>query len=225
MIEFLRSSYFIILYLIILIVAIVTYRKYFDTALKLFPIYMAYTFFTELLGYFIFAFEEFSFFEDLRYSWHNVVVYNLYSILVFSFFSWVYYQVLKKNNHKKIVRWGSLTVLFSYLISCFFQNPLHTGLFYAEAIASLFLLAVIFLYFKEKRTTNSSWFEKHNLMFWISIGLCTFHTFFPFLYVTGFLKPEIWITYHFRDILKILILISYSMFLIGLLTCKRSSFN
>lgn len=225
MIEFLKSSYFIILYLVILIVAIVTYRKYFDTALKLFPIFIAYTFFTELLGYFILTYEEFSFFEDAAYSWHNVAIFNLYNVLVFSFFSWVYYQVLKKNSHKNIVRWGSLVILASYLVSSIFQNPLHTGLFYAEALASWFLIFVIILYFKERRKKGKFVFEKHNLMFWVSISLLVFHVFYPFLYLTGFLKPEIWITYHFRAILKVLIVISYSFFLFGLILGKRRAFN
>ncbi|MDT0608100.1 hypothetical protein [Croceitalea rosinachiae] len=225
MIEFLESSYFIVLYLVTLIVAIATYRNYFDTALQLFPIYIAYTFFTELLGYFITTYEEFSFFEDIAYSWHNVAIFNLYGVLVFSFFSWVYYQVLEKNSHKKIVRWGSLAILASYLISSFFQDPLHTGLFYSDALASWFLVLVVLLYFKERRIQEKVIFDQYNLMFWVSSGLFVFHIFFPFLYVTGFLKPNIWIAYHFREILKILIVISYSFFLWGLLVSKRNAFH
>lgn len=225
MLEFLKSNYTILLYLVILIVSMLTYRKYFDTALKLFPIYMAYTFFTELLGYFIVTFEAFTFFEDINYSWHNVAIYNLYSVLVFSYFCWVYYQVLKKNVHKKIVRWGSLGILFSFLVSSTFQNPLHTGLFYSEALASWFLVLVICFYFKERKRKGRLVFDKNNLMLWISMGLLLFHALFPFLYVTGFLKPEVWIQYHFRDILKIWIVVSYSFFLTGLILGQRNHFN
>lgn len=225
MLEFIRSNYTILLYLVIFIVSMFTYRKYFDTALKLFPIYMAYTFFTELLGYFILTYEEFTFFEDTNYAWHNVIIYNLYSVLVFSYFCWVYYQVLRKNSHKKIVRWGSLGILFSFLISSIFQNPLHSGLFYSEALASWFLIAIIWLYLKERKQNGQVVFDKNNIMFWVSIGLLIFHLFFPFLYITGFLKPEIWIEYHFRKILKTLIFFSYSFFLVGFILGKRSHFN
>lgn len=225
MIDFLKSNYTIVLYLVILIVAITTYRKYFDTALKLFPIYMAYTFFNELLGYFITTYEEFTFFKESAYSWHNVAIYNLYGVLVFSFFSWVYYQVLKKNSHKNTVSWGSLAILASYFISSFFQDPLHTGLFYSEALSSFFLVYVILLYFKERKWINGGFTNKRNLIFWVSSGLLLFHIFFPFLYVTGFLKPDIWIEYHFRDILKILVFLSYSFFLVGLILSQRKAFN
>lgn len=225
MVEFLKSGYTIVLYLVILIVAIVNYRQYFDTALKYFPIYIAYTFFTELLGYFIITYEHFSFFADLAYSWHNVGIYNLYSVIMLSFFSWVYYRVLKKHAHKTLVRWGSFIVLSTYLISCFFQNPLHTGLFYSKALASFFLILLVLLYLKEKRIQSTRFFNKRNLMLWVSLSLLIFHLFFPFLYVIGFLKPEIWIEYHFRAILKILIVISYSFFLIGLVLGRRKAFH
>lgn len=225
MVEFLKSQYHIILYFTILVVAIVNYRQYFDTALKYFPIYIAYTFFTELLGYFIITYEHFSFFSDLAYSWHNVAIYNLYNVLVFSFFSWVYHQVLKKNSHKTKVRRGSLIILSTYFISSIFQDPRHTGLFYSEALASFFMVYIILLYLKEKKITNKALLNKKNLMLWVSLGLLLFHIVYPFLYITGFLKPEIWIEYHFRDILKILIVISYSFFLVGLILGRRRAFN
>jgi len=224
-VEFLKLNYFIILYFVILVVSIVTYRNYFDTALKLFPIYLAYTLITEILGYFIITFEEFSFFEDASYSWNNVVIYNIYAVLTFIFYCRIYYQVIKKRSFKKYIKWGGSAILFSYLVSSYYQNFLSTGLFYSDLLASLFLLFMIGLYFKERRKTDKSIIEPYNLMFWVSIGLFVFHTFFPILYTTGFLKPEIWIKYHFRDLLKALIMLSYSFFLIGLVLGKRKAFN
>ena len=225
MVEFLKSSYFIILYLAILIMAILNYRNYFDTPLKLFPVYMAYTFFNELVGYFIITFEEFSFFKDATQSWHNIIIYNIYNVIESSFFYWVYYKVLKKNKHKNIIRWGSIVIFLSFLISLIFQDPFHTALFYAITLASWFLVFITLLYFKEKRILGKFTFERYNLMFWVNIGLLIFNFFFPFLYLTGFLKPEIWIEYQFRDILKVLIVISYSMYLIGVSISKRRAFR
>lgn len=225
MVEHIKSDYYLIIYFVILIVSIATYRNYFDTALKLFPIYIAYTLITELLGFFITTFEEFSFFEDAAYSWNNVVIYNLYSVLTFIFYCWLYYQVLRNRRYMKYIKWGGLGILLSYLVSSYYQDSLRTGLFYSELLASLFLLFMIGLYFKERRKPDKSIIEPFNLMFWVSTGLFIFHTFFPFLYTTGFLKPEIWIKYHFRDLLKALIVISYSFFLIGLIFGKRKAFN
>jgi len=224
-VDFLKSNYFIVFYFVVLIVSIIKYRNYFDTALKLFPIYLAYTLITELLGYFIITFEEFSFFEDEAYSWNNVVIYNLYAVLTFIFYCWIYYQIIKKSSYKKYIKWGGLSILFSYVLSGYFQGILQTGLFYSDLIASIFVLFMIGLYFKERRNPDKSFIEPYNLMFWVSIGLFVFHTFFPILYTTGFLKPEIWIKYHFRDLLKALIMISYSFFLIGLVLGKRKAFN
>ncbi len=201
------------------------YGRYFDTPLKGFPMYIAYTFFTEVLGYLIVTYKEFSFFEDGMYDWYNVIIYNIYGVLVLLFFSHVYHQVLRKNQYKKIVFYGCGLVLLSFVVSCFFQNPLYTGLYYAKTLQSLYMVLLVMLYFKEKLQIKKAPPLRYNLMFWISLGLLIFHLFFPYLYLTGFLKPEIWITYHFRDILKGLIFISYSHFLIGLLLGSRNAFR
>lgn len=187
--------------------------------------YIAYTFFTELLGYLIVTYKEFSFFTDETYHWYNIIIYNIYSIFVLIFFSYVYYHQLQKARHKKIALYGGAGVLLSFFISCFFQNPLYTGLYYAKSMQSVLMVVLVLLYFKEKLPVKNAPPLKHNLMFWVSLGLIIFHSVFPFLYLTGFLKPEIWIAYRFRDILKVLIIIAYSQFLVGLLLGRRSAFR
>ena len=187
--------------------------------------YIAYTFFTELLGYLILTYKDFSFFADENYHWYNVIIYNIYGIFVLCYFSYIYYSQLQEKTHKKIALYGCIAVFLSFFVSCFFQNPLYTGLYYAKTFQSLLMVILVVLYFKEKLENRNAPPLKNNLMFWVSLGLIIFHTIFPFLYLTGFLKPEIWIAYRFRDILKVLIIISYSQFLIGLLLGRRSAFR
>lgn len=225
MIAFLKSNYFVLLYILIFIVSMLRYNRYFDTPLKGFPMYIAYTVFTEVLGYLILTYKEFSFFENEMYAWYNVIIYNIYGVLVLLFFSHVYYSILQTEHHKKIAYYGCGLVLLSFVVSCFFQNPLYTGLYYAKTLQSILMVLLVLLYFKEKKRIKNAPPLRHNLMFWVSLGLLIFHFFFPFLYLTGFLKPEVWIAYDFRGILKGLILVSYSQFLIGLLVSKRSSFR
>ena len=225
MATFIFSNLPLILYFVIFITSMLTYRRYFDTVLKGFPMYIAYTFFTELLGYLIFTYKDFSFFTDESYHWYNVIIYNIYNILVLLYFSYVFYRQLQGRIQKKIALYGGGTVLLSYFISCCFQNPMYTGLYYASTLQSILMVVLVLLYFKEKLKARKAPPLKHNLMFWVSLGLIIFHSIFPFLYLTGFLKPEIWIAYRFRDILKVLIIISYSQFLIGLLLGRRSAFR
>ncbi len=198
-----------------------TYYRYFDTVLKLFPIYIAYTFFTELLGYLIYTFDDFSFFDDKQYTWYNIIIFNIYALIVFVYFCWVYKSALRKPKHKKIIKIGAPSVLVAYALNLIFENPLYSGLYMADTIASLFYVWMALLYFSEGHWKT----ERHNLMFWVSLSLLLFHVIYPWLNLVGFLKPQIWIDYHFRTILKVLILVSYSMYLIGLLWCRRSAFR
>ena len=225
MIDFLLSSFYIPIYVIAWIVSIVTYKKYYDTVMRFFPAFIAYTFFTELLGYFIITFDEFSFFEEEKYAWHNVVIYNLYSVVTFMFFYWIYWKLINSNTYKKVIAIVAGCTLISFLVSAIVQDPMHIGLYYADIIASYSLLLSIILYFKEKRKEGASFVQKNNLMFWISIGFFIFYLVFPHLYFVGFEMPEIWIKYNFRTILQLFIIIMYTLFCIGFLYGKRKDFR
>ncbi|GMN10803.1 hypothetical protein MTsPCn9_30320 [Croceitalea sp. MTPC9] len=225
MTDFLLSSFFIPVYFITWVISMFTYKKYFDTVMRFFPIFIAYTFFTEILGYFITTYEDFSFFTEKEYSWHNVIIYNLYSFVTFLFFFWVYWKLVSSKKYKRTILFAAVCTLLSFIISAFLQDPMHTGLYFADIIASYSLLLTIILYFKEKRKEGHPFVQKNNLMFWVSIGFFTFYLAFPHLYFVGFEMPEIWIKYHFRKVLQVFIVIMYILFSIGLILGKRSHFK
>lgn len=225
LLNFIEDSYYIPLYLLAWIIAVGRYRSYYDTVLKYFPVFIIYTFLTELLGYFIKHTDEFQFFSDYRYTWHNIIIYNIYSVLSFSFFYYIYWSILKIDKHKTRVKYAAIVGLSSYLISLFFQNPFHKGLYWADLIASIVLLYAIGLYFIEKRKENSYYAMRDNLMFWISIGLFIFHIFFPFIFIAAYDFPIFYYEYQLHEILKIFIVIMYLCFIIGFLMGKRKAFR
>lgn len=223
--KFLAQQYYIPLYFIVWLVAVFKYRSYFDTPLKYFPVYLMYTFLTELLGYFIKYHEEFQFFSDERYNWHNVIIYNIYSVITFLFFYYIYWRVLKIAKHKKWVKYGTIIAMLSYVVSLFFQDPLHMNLYYADLLASTILLVLIGLYFKEKKDEGPLQPMKYNLMFWTSLGLVVFHLIFPYLFVIGYEAPKIWAKYQLRQVLQVLILFMYGTFMLGFIVSKRKAFR
>jgi len=223
--SFISSHYILPFYLLVWIAAMARYRTYFDTPLKFYPIYLMYTFFTELLGYFIRFYDEFQVVSDSKYDWYNVIVYNIYSVISFSFFYYIYWRVVKQKKHKDWIKIGAAVSLSSYLISLFFQDPFYSNLYYADLVASMILVWNIYLYFKEIKTESIPYPIKHNLMFWTSLGLVVFHLVFPFLHIIGYEAPEIWVAYRLRRVLKILILFMYGSFLIGVLVHKRKAFR
>lgn len=224
--KFITNQYHIALYAIVWFVAVMRYKTYFDTPLKYFPIYLMYTFLTELLGYFIRFHDGFQFFSDERYNWHNVIIYNIYSVITFLFFYYIYWRMLKMDKHKNWVKYGAIISMLAYMVSLFFQDPFHMNLYYANLVASMVLLVDIALYFEEKKGEEVFPYPiKHNLMFWISLGLAVFHAIFPFLFLVAYEAPEIWAEYQFRQILKFLIVFMYGTFIVGFLISKRKAFR
>lgn len=222
---FLKENYFIPLYLVTWIVAMYRYRRYFDTVMRFFPIFIMYTFLTELLGYFVKHYEEFQFFSDPSYSWHNVIIYNIYSLASFAFFYYIYWTVLKRTRNRGLVKYGALVSLLGYVISLFFQDPFHSNLYYADLIASLFLILYIWMYFKEKRTEESEHPLYRSLLFWVSWGLAIFHIFFPFIFIAAYETPKFYFAYHLHEFLIILISLMYFLFIIGFLIGQRKAFR
>ncbi len=226
--EFLKlfeEYYTIPLYLFTWIIAVVRYRTYFDTVLKYFPIFIIYTFFTELLGYFVKHSNEFQFFAEEHYSWHNVIIYNIYSIVSFLFFYYIYWTILKSVQYKKWVTYATATALLGYVISMFLQDPFHSNLYYADLAASIFLLIIIGLYFKEKREEPKTYPMTQNLLFWISVGLFIFHLFFPFIFLAAYEAPGFYAEYRLHKLLMVLIVLMYTLFIVGFLAGKRKAFR
>ncbi|GLU44005.1 hypothetical protein [Allomuricauda sp. NBRC 101325] len=222
---FITQHYILPFYLIVWIVAMARYSTYYDTPLKYYPMYLMYTLLTEVLGYLIKYFDEFQVIHVEKYSWYNVLIFNIYSVISFMFYYYVYWLVVKNKDHKKWIIIGALVTLASYAISLFFQDPFYSNLYYADIVASIILLVNIWFYIKEKKQEDSPYPMKYNLMFWTSLGLGVFHIIYPPLFWVGYEIPQIWIDYNFRTILSISILFMYGTFLIGVLVHSRKAFR
>ncbi len=223
--HFIKEHFYIPLYLFTWTIAVYRYRRYFDTVLKYLPILIIYTFFTELLGYFVKHHDDFQFFSDERYDWHNVIIYTIYQIVFFVFFYWIYWKTIINETLKKIIKYGAIISIISYLISAFFQNPLHEQLNYAHATGSVVLVIALIFYFKEKSHEDFPYSQKNNLLFWVSIGLFIFYVLFPFILLSDYLKFDVSIQFHLRTVLLTAIVLMYSFFIIGLLLGKRQAFR
>ena len=119
LIRLLTEHFYIPLYLLTWIIAVFRYKRFFDTPLKYLPMLIIYTFFTELLGYFIKYNDDFLFFSDDRYAWHNVIIYNVYQLIFFLFFYRVYRRTLKKASHRTWVKYGGYLCVLAYVINSF----------------------------------------------------------------------------------------------------------
>ena len=223
--KFLWSQFFVLLYLLTWIVSVYRYRRYFDTPLKYLPMLIIYTFFTELLGYFIKYSDEFQFFSDSRFAGHNVIIYNVYQLVFFLFFFEVYRKVIKNRSAKKWIFYGSFLCGLIYLVNALFYNPLHNQLTYAHIVVSFMLASILILYFKEKRIDGVAQPLKYNLLFWVSAGLLVFYSLFPIILAMYRLKLSVGVYIYLRPILLSSIVLMYGCFIIGLLAGKRKAFR
>ena len=134
-IDFIKNQYFLVVYFITWVISMISYKKYFNTILKYFPILIAYTFLNELLGYFIKT-DYFSFFSDAKYLNANDLIYNLYTLIFFGFFYFLYWKLVESEKFKTWISIASGVTLLSFIVRSFFQNPILMSLYYVNIIAS-----------------------------------------------------------------------------------------
>lgn len=220
-IDFIKDHYFLVAYAITLVVSLLYYERYFDTTLKYYPILIAYTFLNELLGYLIKKYPQYSFFDDLKDSNINELIYNIYAFIFFCFFYLIYWQLVQNSRFKKWIIIGFWITTLSYVISCFFQNPIATNLYYATATGSWVLIFCVILYFRDKHLSGKSLVQSTNLMFWLSISLLIFYSIFPILYLIGYLDYPTWVNYNLLTVLRLLIIIMYTLQIIGFVKGRK----
>ncbi len=223
--KYLTEHFYVPLYLITWIIAVVRYRMYFDTPLKYFPMIIIYTFFTELLGVLIKYNNNFQFFSDGRYTWHNVIIYSVYQVVFFIFFFEVYRKVTNRQFLKKQIRYLSIFCIIAYIINAIVINPLHHQMTYAHIIGSLAMVYIIVRYYREKHLEELTQPLKFNLLFWISSGLLIFYTLFPIILTLYLLKFDIGIQIYLRPLLLTSIVLMYGLIILGLLIGKRKAFR
>lgn len=221
LIEFIKSNSHIIGYVITLIISLKAYGKYFDSVIKYLPIIITYTFLNELLGYYLLHNPNFYIFKDFKGLTTNHIIYNLFDLIFFPYFYYIFWSLISNIRYKKYIAIGSMVVVVGYLINAYFQNPMNYGLYYAYTLASYFLIFCIVLYFIDKKQTNKKIIQPYNLVFWLSLGLSILYIFSPIFFLIAYLDENSWHVYNLGTINHILIVLTYSLFCIGFVKCRK----
>ena len=216
--EYLKSSFFMIFYPVALLVSVKNYRYYFNSVLKYLPIIIGYTLLSELLGLFIRDFDGIQIVSEIEYSYANNLIYNIYDIVVFTYFFYIFWKTFRVALHKNVIKVGASFYFLVTLINPFFQDFFIFPQVYASSLGSLLLVICIFLYFKEIKQNQQN---KDELLVWLSIGLFIFHFFFPFIMFIGDLNYQLYKALNLRQIHHLLICAMYTCFIIGFIKIKR----
>ncbi len=221
--DFLKTNYFVVVYGITWFISVFAYKKYFDTALKYFPIIIAYTFFSELLGGVIAENENFQLIFGYQYINHNAILYNIYHLCFFLFFFFVYYNVTTIPKKKKIIKYGAGIFILVNLVNTFFQNPFIESLLYAYISGVLFLIYITLSYFKEAFQKFNFSLLKRSLLFWVSTGLLLFHSIYLPLKIIRVVDYYYYAP--FRQFHLMMIVVMYLLFCFGFIVSKRGTFR
>lgn len=218
--EFLKNQYFVPLYGVTLFFSLIRYRRYFDSILKYLPIIIVYTLLTEILGYYILTYEEFQIIYIEKYAINNSLVYNIFDVVFFIYFFYIFWNTVENSKSKKIIKYGGILFILVSLINLFLQNFWLFPQVYSIIIGSAVLLLSLLLYLKELNKKSERISKYNNLLFWISVGLIVFYPFYPLFIIIGLYHSELY-SQSYSITHRALIAIMYICFIIGFIKMKR----
>jgi uncharacterized membrane protein YidH (DUF202 family) len=179
MLEYILNNYFMLLYFLALILSIAKYHLYYDTILKYLPILIVYTFLTETLGIIIRDVDEIQIIYKQEYYNYNTAIFNIFDIIFFLYFFYVFYHIIENSLCKKVIKYGSVVFVLTCTINLFVQDFYVDPQNYAIIIGAIILLYAVLNYLYNIFSKKHKLPLHNNLLFWISLGILIFYTFYP----------------------------------------------
>lgn len=219
---FLQNAY-IPIYGITLLVSIYRYPKYYESKLKFLPILFIYTFLNELLGKLITNYEEFSLITSDTYSDYNWLIFNIYTVIFYLYFYYIFWHYIESKQSRNIIFYGAILFLAVSLINAFIQNFSMIPQTYAYVVGGLILIYCISVYCKKFVALPDIFRNKENILFWLSTGLLIFYLGYLPIKIIRYINTMEGLTPHpmVKRIHLLLIIISYTCFIIGFLRMKK----
>ena len=144
-------------------VGMITYRKSNPGYLRIFPFFLLLTLLTELLG---------ELYQDPGKN--NIIIFNLFTILEFSFYLFFFKSVIPSNSIKKAISITQIFLPIICLVNVFFiqgRNVFHTHTYTISCIVMV-VYGIIYFYqlFNQEKKINLL----REPAFWVSIDIVFF---------------------------------------------------
>ncbi|SDW08487.1 hypothetical protein SAMN05444411_10142 [Lutibacter oricola] len=204
---------YIIIYAIILITGIVSYKKYNHSLLLKFWLYfLVYSFLTELVAsYFIHILKV-----------RAYLLYNLWGIISTLFYLIFYSYILKKKIRKRFAFLLIMVFVVYTIIELLFYKKIQSDILVFNSIIGMLLtVLIILIYYIELLNSDSILTLQKSLFFWISLGVLIFNIGLIPVYVIGELIDWQGI---FNYIILILNIVMAGCFITGF-TASKKEFN
>lgn len=198
--------------LITIIIGLYHYKKYENSPLKYFLWFLCYGFLTEMAGVYISTILKLP----------NHIVFNIYALVQFEFFLWLFYKYIKTMKYKILVKiFSAFIILFFVINSLFIQDISKTFQSYFLLSGSVLLMFIVILFFIEIMSSDAILKVKNLLIFWVAVGILLFQLgFLPVFIATKYINYSNGPTYGY--ILVILNFITSLCYSLGFIWTKKN---
>lgn len=204
------------LYASVFVISLIKFPLYRHTTLKLLPIILFLTMITEYLGYYL---------KDVVYDIPlNKFIYNLYYLIHFSFFFYIFMRMIENDRFKKNIKIGLVIFWLFFLSDLVFAGIFQSSFARTYIAGAAILIFCIILYYISILQSSLVLVIKNDLLFWVSVGLFLFYIgYIPIKIIkTWFYKPDSF--FEFLLVIQFsLIIVMYLFFLTGFLWMKKRS--
>jgi hypothetical protein len=202
------NFYFIVLSFII---ALFVYSGTRHSYLKLFLPFLLATVGAEFAGYYL---------KNIHKP--NTFIYNFFSVIEFIFYMLLVSQFIKSRKFKKIIAWGSILYAIVSIGNILFFQGMENFHTVTYSLGCLVIVIICVYYFLELFNIPRSVKLSADPAFWICSGLLFFYCCgFPLYAFLNFWASFKWMRKSFTDIVDILNIFLYTMFILAFL-CGRT---
>lgn len=151
---------FMAMYAMTLLLSVIRFPKYYETPLRYLPVLLAYTLLTEGIGMVIRDNPEYSLFLQELYYNNNWLIFNVFSLIYFGFYFYVYYHYLRYKWILPGVGLYALAVLLNAIVDDFRV----VSQVYSYGVGSLLLIPMAFQYLRKERRSRKNGPMGRNLL-------------------------------------------------------------
>ncbi len=197
--------------LITIIIGVFFYKRYKHTLLKYFLWFLVYGFLTEMMGLLV----------GFNFEMPNYIIFNIYAIVYYLFFYWLFNKHLRKTRNKLLVK----LFMFGFILVALVSNIFYENIFdhyqsYIWFFGSTTLIITIVLFFTEVLNSDFILKLKHYQIFWVAMGVFLFQLgFIPVFITTRYINYSNGLTYGY--ILLLLNLITSICYSLGFIWTKK----
>ncbi len=210
------------LYAITVVVALWRYPRYFDTVFKYLPILLTYNFLNEVLGNIIKYYDEYDFVLKDLLTYNNWIIYNIYDIIFYLYFFYVYWLSMDNKPIRKFILIGVTLYMVAAVVNPFVTDFATRFQMISYFTGALILIASIIIYFQYFKSRTGKLFVENNLLSWLSLGILIFLVGYIPLIILGHFEIVPSENYQIIRRLHLILIISmYGCFIAGFLKMSK----